>query len=283
MEAFTADARSPQVVCNYKTMYSSAHQSTMYLSLHRLFYVSNLAGAAGAAIFICSYQRVACHLQDPLKGFCLAFAIVFYFLFCKKGLSIWLRRQSPIAVIWLYFRCKVMGLQKIFAATTAVVGLLIAVDYGLCDSFRCRGVDVPPGVAATGWQSRAVWTMGYIVALAIWTLQWLLLEGDVVTTFPVCIAAHGDIVYYVHDLVGSSYARHNDRPTPAAACCPPCPVWWPCPPWPTRAAIHPNVVATAQPKHRTRFGLNRRRQSDAPSRKPCWWPPGCMEWRPWRR
>lgn len=84
---------------------------------------------------------------------------------------------------------KVMGLQKIFAATTAVVGLLIAVDYGLCDSFRCRGVDVPPGVAATGWQSRAVWTMGYIVALAAWTLQWLLLEGDVVTTFPVCICS----------------------------------------------------------------------------------------------
>lgn len=81
----------------------------MYLSLHRLFYVSNLAGAAGAAIFICSYQRVACHLQDPLKGFCLAFAIVFYFLFCKKGLSIWLRRQSPIEVILLFFSVQSHG------------------------------------------------------------------------------------------------------------------------------------------------------------------------------
>lgn len=62
---------------------------------HRLFYVSNLAGAAGAAIFICSYQRVACHLQDPLKGFCLAFAIVFYFLFCKKGLL-----NRCLGVVW---------------------------------------------------------------------------------------------------------------------------------------------------------------------------------------
>lgn len=137
-----------------------------------------MAGIAGAGIFICSYQRVVCHLQDPLKGFCLAFGIVFYFLCCKK----------------------VMGLQKIFAAMTAVVGLLIAVDYGLCDSFRCRGVDVPIAEAAnvggaqqsmtalpttTGWQSRAVWTMGYIVALALWSLQWALLEAEVVTTFQV--------------------------------------------------------------------------------------------------
>lgn len=103
-----------------------------------------------------------------------------------------------------------MGLQKIFAAMTAVVGLLIAVDYGLCDSFRCRGVDVPFAEATTatvpragraqqqqlpagfmttmpttGWQSRAVWTMGYIGALALWSLQWALIEADVVTTFQV--------------------------------------------------------------------------------------------------
>lgn len=75
-----------------------------------------------------------------------------------------------------------MGLQKIFSATTAVVGLFISVDYGLCDEFRCRGVDL--GAAAvqptTGWQGHAVWTILYIAGLALWTLHLSLLEGEIV-------------------------------------------------------------------------------------------------------
>lgn len=81
-----------------------------------------------------------------------------------------------------------MGLQKIFSATTSVVGLFISVDYGLCDAFRCRGIEAQPSSTAapvTGWQSRAVWTIVYIAALALWTLHLSLLEGDVVSTYEV--------------------------------------------------------------------------------------------------
>lgn len=78
----------------------------------------------------------------------------------------------------------VMGLRKLFAAATAIVGLFISVDYGLCDRFRCRGVDVPTTGNTTpvsvGWQGRSVWTIVYIVGVALWTLQFSLLEGDIV-------------------------------------------------------------------------------------------------------
>lgn len=75
-----------------------------------------------------------------------------------------------------------MGLQKIFSATTAVVGLFISVDYGLCDEFRCRGVDLGSTVIqpTTGWQGHAVWTILYIAGLALWTLHLSLLEGEIV-------------------------------------------------------------------------------------------------------
>lgn len=82
-----------------------------------------------------------------------------------------------------------MGLQKIFSATTAVVGLFISVDYGLCDEFRCRGIDVPSSTDETviGWQGRAVWTIVYIAGLALWTLHLTLLEGDIVTCTTVIV------------------------------------------------------------------------------------------------
>lgn len=86
-----------------------------------------------------------------------------------------------------------MGLQKIFSATTSVVGLFISVDYGMCDAFRCRGLEIPVAdvsivvsdAHANGWQSRAVWTIAYIAALALWALHLSLLEGDVVSSFAV--------------------------------------------------------------------------------------------------
>lgn len=75
-----------------------------------------------------------------------------------------------------------MGLQRIFSATTAVVGLFISVDYGLCDEFRCRGADINTKTAASvGWQGRAVWTLFYVAGIALWTLHLSLLEGHVVT------------------------------------------------------------------------------------------------------
>lgn len=75
-----------------------------------------------------------------------------------------------------------MGLQRIFSATTAVVGLFISVDYGLCDEFRCRGKDImETSNVTTGWQDRALWTLLYVVGIALWTLHLSLLEGHVVT------------------------------------------------------------------------------------------------------
>lgn len=76
-----------------------------------------------------------------------------------------------------------MGLQRIFSATTAVVGLFISVDYGLCDEFRCRGKDIVTSdtKVKTGWQDRAVWTLMYVIGIALWTLHLSLLEGYVVT------------------------------------------------------------------------------------------------------
>lgn len=90
-----------------------------------------------------------------------------------------------------------MGLQKIFSATTSVVGLFISVDYGLCDAYRCRGIEVPLTMAntipqTTGWQSRAVWTIVYIAGLAMWTLHFSMLEGDVVTSYEACVDSFGD-------------------------------------------------------------------------------------------
>lgn len=75
-----------------------------------------------------------------------------------------------------------MGLQRIFSATTAVVGLFISVDYGLCDEFRCRGRDLT-GLTniTTGIQDRALWTLVYVIGIGLWTLHLSLLEGYVVT------------------------------------------------------------------------------------------------------
>lgn len=96
-------------------------------------------------------------------------------------------RKNNNELFWLnetffYYFQTVMGLQKIFSATTAVVGLFISVDYGLCDEFRCRGVDLGASVAqpTIGWQGHAVWTILYLAGLALWTLHLSLLEGEIV-------------------------------------------------------------------------------------------------------
>ncbi len=157
----------------------------LQISLSRLVTISTLCGIAGTICTVCSYQRVPCHLQDPLKGFTLAFAILFYFFFCKKGKNIEAKANTSLDyfnLFVIFHSVTVMGLQKIFSATTSVVGLFISVDYGLCDEFRCRGVDLG-GIAlhpSTGWQGHAVWTILYVVGVALWTLHLSLLEGEIV-------------------------------------------------------------------------------------------------------
>lgn len=90
-----------------------------------------------------------------------------------------------------------MGLQRIFSATTTVVGLFIAVDYGLCDEFRCRGTDLtdqfylnslnPVAGTPMEWRSRAIWAILYLVGIALWSLHVALLESSLVIPTKVII------------------------------------------------------------------------------------------------
>lgn len=78
-----------------------------------------------------------------------------------------------------------MGLQRIFSATTTVVGLFIAVDYGLCDEFRCRGTDLTGqffqnSLNGTPMEWKAIWAILYIVGIALWSLHVSLLESSIV-------------------------------------------------------------------------------------------------------
>ncbi|XP_018566315.1 uncharacterized protein LOC108907222 [Anoplophora glabripennis] len=120
--------------------------------------------------FLCAFmivyaldrKRVICHLQDPIKGIVLVFSLLYYFFFCRK----------------------LMGLQRIFSATTIIVGLFIAVDYGLCDEFRCRGYErekVSDDMGAWSWQTHAIWTTIYIAGLAMFAGYFTLLDRYVLT------------------------------------------------------------------------------------------------------
>lgn len=78
----------------------------------------------------------------------------------------------------------VMGLQRIFSSTTIIVGLFIAVDYGLCDEFRCRGYEREKLEDDTGnwnWQTHVVWTTVYIIGLAMFAAYFSLLDRYIVT------------------------------------------------------------------------------------------------------
>lgn len=77
-----------------------------------------------------------------------------------------------------------MGLQRIFSATTIIVGLFIAVDYGLCDEFRCRGFErekVSDDVGPWNWQTHAFWTTMYIAGLALFAAYFSLLDRHVLS------------------------------------------------------------------------------------------------------
>ncbi|XP_071451949.1 uncharacterized protein [Hetaerina americana] len=131
------------------------------LPVTRLIRTGILNAVSGVIIiYSLDRKRVLCHLQDPIMGVILVFSLVFYFFFCGK----------------------MMGLQKIFCATTIIVGLFISVDYQLCDEFRCHGSSresQSEDSVRLSWRSHAVWTLVYIGALAIWTLNFTLLEGEV--------------------------------------------------------------------------------------------------------
>lgn len=76
-----------------------------------------------------------------------------------------------------------MGLQRIFSSTTIIVGLFISVDYGLCDEFRCRGMERETKSDDTGgwpWQTHATWAAVYIVGLSLFSMHYTFLERDLI-------------------------------------------------------------------------------------------------------
>lgn len=86
--------------------------------------------------------------------------------------------------IYIIIVILVMGLQRIFSATTIIVGLFIAVDYGLCDEFRCRGFErekVSDDVGPWNWQTHAFWTTMYIAGLALFAAYFSLLDRHVLS------------------------------------------------------------------------------------------------------
>lgn len=199
---------------------------TFYLFHCRLVTISTCSGVAGTLCIVSSYQRVPCHLQDPLKGAALVYSLVFYFFFCRKGkccvcvvksigfhlitneINIYISYRYLMNFSFIFlFVCEVMGLQRLFSATTAVVGLFISVDYGLCDEFRCRGRNITAITTSNnalltellptvGWQGRAMWTLVYVGGIALWILHLSLLEGYVVTAPNVSLIQSNRIIYF---------------------------------------------------------------------------------------
>ncbi|CAG9854085.1 unnamed protein product [Phyllotreta striolata] len=113
-------------------------------------------------IYALDRKRVVCHLQDPIKGIVLVFSLLYYFFFCRK----------------------IMGLQRIFSATTIVVGIFITVDYGLCDEFRCRGYEREKISEDSGpWsgENHALWTTVYIAGFATFAAYFTLLDRYLLT------------------------------------------------------------------------------------------------------
>jgi hypothetical protein len=78
-----------------------------------------------------------------------------------------------------------MCLRRIFSVTLIIVGLFIAVDYSLCNEFRCRGYDrlhVADDRGQWTWKVHTMWTVVYIIGLALCAAYFTLLEHMLLTT-----------------------------------------------------------------------------------------------------
>lgn len=123
------------------------------LGLPRMALVGVGYGVAGMVVFYAwDRMRVVCHLQDPMLGLAVVSAAVIHFV----------RRR------------KAFRLRRIFSLVAIVTGLFIAVDYQLCDEFRCHGVVRNSREAFHGpwsWDVHLLWTLGYAASL------WLFADG----------------------------------------------------------------------------------------------------------
>lgn len=92
-----------------------------------------------------------------------------------------------------------MALQKVFAATTGIVGIFICVDYGLCDEFRCHGNEIPKSAlhSEAGWQGSAFWSLAYALSIILWTLHLSLIEGELIVMSSQVTLLFSILVYFV--------------------------------------------------------------------------------------
>ncbi|ERL87055.1 uncharacterized protein LOC109538624 [Dendroctonus ponderosae] len=137
----------------------------MPVGFRRLLELSGLyIGFCYLYMYASDRNRVLCHMQDPIKGIIVVFALLNYFFFCRSF----------------------MGLHRIFSTTTVIVGLFISVDYGLCDEFVCRGYDRAQLFDDTGswsWQVHSIWTQAYIFSLILIAAFYTLLDRCVVPSY----------------------------------------------------------------------------------------------------
>lgn len=105
-------------------------------------------------------------------------------MFCRRGTILLYRNvlKDPTLKTCMLSFFLVMALQKVFAATTGIVGIFICVDYGLCDEFRCHGNEIPKTSlhSETGWQGSAFWSLAYAFSIILWTLHLSLIEGELI-------------------------------------------------------------------------------------------------------
>ncbi|XP_059488685.1 uncharacterized protein LOC132204290 [Neocloeon triangulifer] len=115
-------------------------------------------GAAVAALGLASQPgRLMCHLQVPLMGTGLAFALAFCFIICKK----------------------VVSLRRLLSGLIVILGVFVSVDLQLCNEFRCLGNQVP-AAKKSAWAANGAhffWAAVYVLAIAIWAFSCALLEN----------------------------------------------------------------------------------------------------------
>ncbi|XP_063913507.1 uncharacterized protein LOC135130111 isoform X1 [Zophobas morio] len=124
----------------------------------KLFKITLIYFSCAAALaYALDQKRVDCHFQDPMKALVLLFAFLYYFFVCER------------------FMC----LRRIFSTTIIITGLFVALDYSLCNKFKCRGYEIQHTSDDSGnWskQTHAVWTSVYIIGLALFAAFFTVLE-----------------------------------------------------------------------------------------------------------
>lgn len=95
-----------------------------------------------------------------------------------------------------------MGLHRIFSTTTVIVGLFVAIDYGLCDEFVCRGYDRKQIIDDTGpwsWKVHSIWTGLYIFGLTMFAAFFTLLDRQVLPENDIVIFIYFNKIFFLRE------------------------------------------------------------------------------------